>query len=530
MRQRPRPAVSPPTSGGSASVGNPSRGGQTSTRRQPLHQLNEGTVVSSSSSSWEITNHSDENDDTTTTRRTTRRARSPVAPASSASRSLTPPPRSPLPRPPSSDLSPTRSPTRFALPPPPSMATSSEFGLRARPGSRSPTNPASATSSKFPLPPPPPPASSSVASRARIRPSRLRPDQEGTATGSDISSKGGLRSRVNNTANSGSPDRLRQTQQQEHYNYQGNSLSRSDSSDNSTYQSSSYAPQPQSSSNKKRQRKKSLRQQVEERRRFLERTTRLEEFHTVFRAPLHVADSRYKEYLHGQVIPRKRPSRQPPIITKDCCLRGCFGFSVVGVLFLVFVGILLDTQPLYIKGSLPTQLVQSQTTGKYVTQYILPSSSMVIVTEGDDATNNNSQQVMPYSRLPMATVAYHAAWVYFFVAALCWYARNRGWVHSRVYRYRNRYQDIPDHEDDDAYSDVDSTAPTFHMNNGGYQDLDEDGNNGRASSLPSTTSFVLSKMRHLWSVARANAAQYLAARGWYRPVQRYRRKQTPKTV
>ena len=206
----------------------------------------------------------------------------------------------------------------------------------------------------------------------------------------------------------------------------------------------------------------------------------LEDFHTLFRNPLHVPDNRYQAYLRGEAARRKRA----PIFSKNCFAQTCAGFSIVAVLFLVFVGILFDTQPLYIKGSLQKQYVQTDDSSKIEILYILPKDS---------------------ERLPAANCAYHAAIAYLLTLVACLYVLYPGWFQAQLYRRQQKYQDIPDH-----VSATDSTIPTFHT---------ADTNEVAAKYHPG-----------LWNRISVRLKQWLAARGWYSPTRNTRRKNTQYTV
>lgn len=161
-----------------------------------------------------------------------------------------------------------------------------------------------------------------------------------------------------------------------------------------------------------------------------ESSHRLQDFHTLFRTPLHVPDNKYQEFLLGQSSRRKGSA----LLTRVCCAQTCAGFSIMGILFLVFCGILLDTQPLYIKGSLPQLIIQTDDATKSVVQYLIPTA------ESD--------------RIPAARSAYRAALAYLVVFFVCLHILYPGWFQSQVYRRSKKYQDIPDHQGD-------NTLPTF---------------------------------------------------------------------
>jgi len=207
---------------------------------------------------------------------------------------------------------------------------------------------------------------------------------------------------------------------------------------------------------------------------------RLEDFHTLFRNPLHVPDNKYQVYLRGEAARRKRSA----IFSKTCFAQTCAGFSIIAIFFLVFVGILLDTQPLYIRGTLPKQYIQTDDSSKIEVVYLLPKDN---------------------ERLPVASCAYHAAIAYLFTLLACLYVLHPGWFQAQLYRRQQRYQDIPDH-----VSATDSTVPTFHTT---------DTNDVTAKYHPGW-----------WNSITVRLKQWLAARGWYSPHRKARRKNTQYTV
>jgi hypothetical protein len=229
------------------------------------------------------------------------------------------------------------------------------------------------------------------------------------------------------------------------------------------------------------------------------RRTRPEDFHTVYRTPHHVPDRKFKDYLLGRQG-LEQPPRASPMVTEESVTQSCFGFSLVAVAFLLWVGMLFDRQPLYIRGSLPVLVVSSSSKGgRLVSRYLVPG-----------ATD---------SRLVPATVSYHAAFAYVLTAAFCWYRLNRGWVHDKIRKRRSRYEDIPDLSAPFAaaeYANIDDVAssalPLFRRHKEG---------------VASTTAYQIGA----WSRIKAGVLQWFAMRGWfYRPAHKFRRKREPKCV
>jgi hypothetical protein len=151
----------------------------------------------------------------------------------------------------------------------------------------------------------------------------------------------------------------------------------------------------------------------------------------IIRTALHVPDSSYQAYLLG-----KSTKRKTNLVDTICCAKFCAIFSWVAVMFLVFIGVLLDTQPLYIKGTLPQHI--QYTSGKKPQIFYAVTYS---------------------ERLPTASIAYQAAFVYLITALFSLaYAYNWFWWIKSRWR---QYNDIPDNNED-SYSHADSTIPTFH--------------------------------------------------------------------
>ena len=212
----------------------------------------------------------------------------------------------------------------------------------------------------------------------------------------------------------------------------------------------------------------------------------LQDFHVTYRNALHVPDNRYEAYVLGYAHRR----RDPPIVTKVCCAHTCLGFSTVGFIFLIWVGIMLDTQPLLIKGSLPQQLVADQDTGKPILSYRLPE---------------------PGERLPTASTAYHAALCYFCCIIACIYILHPQWIQSKIYRFRNRYEDV----DQNNHHHLPQTTQTLNQS----QDEIELGDMGHKMRSPAW-----------WNHIMMNGKHWLAAKGLYKPDTQRRRAPNAKTV
>lgn len=228
------------------------------------------------------------------------------------------------------------------------------------------------------------------------------------------------------------------------------------------------------------------------------RRTRPEDFHTVYRTPHHVPDRKFKDYLLGRQGLEQPPK---PMVTEESATRSCFGFSLVAVVFLLWVGMLFDRQPLYIRGSLPVLVVSSSSkNGRLVSRHLVPGPTD--------------------SRLVPATVSYRAAFAYVLTAAFCWYRLNRGWVHDKIRKRRSRYEDIPDLSapfSGAEYTNIDDVAssalPLFRRH--------------KAGVASTTTAYQIGA----WSRIKAGVLQWFAMRGWfYRPAHKFRRKREPKCV
>jgi hypothetical protein len=145
-------------------------------------------------------------------------------------------------------------------------------------------------------------------------------------------------------------------------------------------------------------------------------------------SPKLIPDSAYRTYLSGQTIGNGNKS----VLNKLTIAKiiGCF--SIVGFIFLTFVGILIDTQPMFLQG---------------------------ILTKNEEYSSNGKKMKTFYAvnivdRLEPAKHAYRGGLLYLFTSILCLgYAHN---MHHFLFKKGwQQYRDI---------DDVDSTVPTFHHN------------------------------------------------------------------
>jgi hypothetical protein len=184
--------------------------------------------------------------------------------------------------------------------------------------------------------------------------------------------------------------------------------------------------------------------------------TRLEDYHTVFRTPLHVPDSQYRYRMLGHTSRRKES-----VVNTACCAQTCSIFSGIAFVFLLFIGILLDIQPLYIPGSLPSILLQT------TTDNINNNINNYDTNKQAQQRRQRLQYLVPGThdkRLPTAVTAYQAAFLYLGVSVLAWYIYDpsrfrfleklvpnfcRRWLNQRRSHKNNNnyYDDIDDNDD-----------------------------------------------------------------------------------
>lgn len=132
--------------------------------------------------------------------------------------------------------------------------------------------------------------------------------------------------------------------------------------------------------------------------------------------PATIPDSSYQAYLLG----RRPKKKSASFFDKICCAKFCAFYSWIALMFFVFIGILLDTQPIYIKGVLPKS-----------EQYEDGSTKKQVIYDFSQS-----------ERLTSASHAYRAAFIYFLICCLCLaYAYNfQWWLKSRM----GQYHDVPD--------------------------------------------------------------------------------------
>ena len=152
-------------------------------------------------------------------------------------------------------------------------------------------------------------------------------------------------------------------------------------------------------------------------------------------SPKLIPDSAYRAYLSGKPAVKTKK----PMIDKITLVKIAGGFSIVGFIFLTFVGILIDTQPMFMQGILTKNEEYSSNGKKTKTFYAISISE----------------------RLEPAKHAYRGAFLYLLVAIGCLgYAHN---MHHFLFKKGwQQYRDI---------DDVDSTVATFHRNGDGKKDF-----------------------------------------------------------
>mmetsp|Transcript_19046 Transcript_19046/g.26881 ORF Transcript_19046/g.26881 Transcript_19046/m.26881 type:complete len:407 (+) Transcript_19046:78-1298(+) len=141
-----------------------------------------------------------------------------------------------------------------------------------------------------------------------------------------------------------------------------------------------------------------------------------------------VPDSMYRHYYYNHQQQRKQDSA---CSLRSCC-HGCMYFSIVGMSFLLFVGILVDQQPLYLQGVRPKQCGGSgnNNNNSNANNKACANTAINYVTSG--------------ARLPIASTAYKTAIAYFITILICimFLYDPLNIIQTRI--RRRQYHDIPD--------------------------------------------------------------------------------------
>jgi hypothetical protein len=114
--------------------------------------------------------------------------------------------------------------------------------------------------------------------------------------------------------------------------------------------------------------------------------------------------------------------------------------------------------------------------------------------------------------LPTARTAYRAAYAYMVCILVAFATLHPTWISSQIYRFRNKYQDIPDH-----ISTTDSTLP--HIHNPNHHHLTDSSSSSVAQVPPTPPSWT----QTVWNRCNFIIKQRLAEIGWYQPHRNTRR-------
>ena len=311
---------------------------------------------------------------------------------------------------------------------------------------------------------------------------------------------------------------------------------------------------------------------------------RIEDYHTIFRNPHHMTDAQYTKYVNQNNIDNNNNNHHDStantsMMNKTCCAYTCSVFSAIAVLFLLWIAILLDTQPMYIPGALPTITVQSVTQQdqqqQQLEQPLYTASSTTNQKnnyqqkqKGQNRQQQQQQQSQPRrtapriqfiipgkndERLLIAKTAYQAATMYFITMIISRYIYNPIPFHtfyntyilslfqacyrritgqSPQQRHRHSYTDIPDSYDMIGhYASNASSLEGFILAGGGSGGNNTHGSSGNGISLlPYTTTttqrsvwFSTAATNSLWTRTTHTMKRYLASKGWYQPSRRRRR-------
>jgi hypothetical protein len=131
-----------------------------------------------------------------------------------------------------------------------------------------------------------------------------------------------------------------------------------------------------------------------------------------------LSDYGIKDFRHYRI--RKAAKASGPFFTRNCCLNFCQLYSIVAFAFLIWIALMLDYQPLYIRGGLVKTMYQPDNSSRMKVHYKIPS---------------------PQSRSYIARVAYQTAFVYLLVALACYIALR---PHITHYWRRRLYLELVD--------------------------------------------------------------------------------------
>mmetsp|Transcript_11632 Transcript_11632/g.32193 ORF Transcript_11632/g.32193 Transcript_11632/m.32193 type:complete len:180 (+) Transcript_11632:518-1057(+) len=179
------------------------------------------------------------------------------------------------------------------------------------------------------------------------------------------------------------------------------------------------------------------------------------------------------------------------------------------MVFLLWVGLMFDTQPLYIKGALPLEQMHDQDTGKIIYFYKIPAAE---------------------EQLQAATSAYRAAVAYFLCILGSYHVLYPNWIKSKFYRFRRGYQDLDDVVMNNKKHDGQDHHHHHHENNIANNNNNSNTNGGGELPMYHADASAYSATTSLWNRAVLNGRQWLAARGWYKPGGGQRRLPNTKTV
>ena len=317
---------------------------------------------------------------------------------------------------------------------------------------------------------------------------------------------------------------------------------------------------------------------------------RIEDYHTIFRNPHHMTDAQYTKYVQLQQQYSVHGNNNngsshkngatgttgTSMMNKTCCAYTCSMFSALAVFFLLWVGILLDTQPMYIPGALPTITVQSVTQQQQQQQeppYSSTTNQRNDYKQRQQKGQGRQQQqkqsqprrttpriqfIIPGKndeRLFIAKTAYQAATMYFitmiisryiydpipfhtfyntYIVSLFQRCYGRIFTGQRRFSQRHTYTDIPELQSQyDMIGHYASNTEGLILSGGGVSSsAATNGGNGitllpyatSASNMQQQRSVLFSTATtSLWTRTSNTMKRYLASKGWYQPSRRRNR-------